>query len=73
MKNQPKAQSLFFLSLLALAAATTARAANRVVQVGDAIQDSVAASASGDVVIVRGGTFPEQAITISQPIRLARE
>jgi hypothetical protein len=72
MKNQPKAQPLLLLSLLALAA-TTARAANRVVQVGDAIQDSVAASASGDVVIVRGGTFPEQAITISQPIRMARE
>ena len=74
MKNQPKAHSLLlFLSLLALAAGGTASAANRVVQVGDAIQDSVAASASGDVVIVRGGTFPEQAITISQPIRMARE
>ena len=47
--------------------------ANRVVQVGDAIQTSVGASSSGDVVIVRGGTFPEQSVTITKPIRLVRE
>ena len=47
--------------------------ANRVVQVGDAIQTSVGASSSGDVVIVRGGTFPEQSVTITNPIRLVRE
>ena len=27
----------------------------------------------GDVVIVRGGTFPEQSVTITKPIRLVRE
>ena len=61
------------LSTLLAFAATTASAVNRVVQVGATIQDSVAASASGDVVIVRGGTFAEQVITISQPIRMVRE
>lgn len=48
-------------------------AANHVVQVGDKIQDKVSGASSGDVVIVRGGTFPEQAVTITQPMRLVRE
>lgn len=47
--------------------------ANYVVQVGEKIQDKVAGASSGDAVIIRGGTFPEQAVTITQPMRLVRE
>ena len=47
--------------------------ANHVVQVGEKIQDKVAVAASGDVVIIRGGTFPEQDVNVTQPIRLVRE
>ena len=47
--------------------------ANHVVQVGEKIQDKVAGAASGDVVIIRGGTFPEQDVNVTQPIRLVRE
>ena len=44
--------------------------ANYVVQVGEKIQIKSGAS-SGDAVIIRG-TFPEQAVTITQPMRLVR-
>ena len=47
--------------------------ANHVVQVGEKIQSKVAGASSGDAVIVRGGTFPEQDVTITQPMRLVRE
>jgi hypothetical protein len=47
--------------------------ANYVVQVGEKIQDKVAGASSGDAVIIRGGTFPEQGVTITQPMRLVRE
>ena len=46
--------------------------ANHVVQVGEKIQDKVVGAASGDVVIIRGGTFPEQDVNVTQPIRLVR-
>jgi hypothetical protein len=61
------------ISIIWLALAVTVGAATYVVQVGEDIQTQVASAASGDVVLVRGGTFPNQTITISQPIRLARE
>ena len=68
--NSKVLYSLFLFPILTLSVAS---GANRVVQVGDAIQTSVGASSSGDVVIVRGGTFPEQSVTITKPIRLVRE
>ena len=69
MKKKAFFQLLFFFHLISF----FVLGANRVVQVGDAIQTSVGASSSGDVVIVRGGTFPEQSVTITNPIRLVRE
>jgi hypothetical protein len=48
-------------------------AANYVVELGENIQTQVANAQSGDVVIVRGGEYRDQNITISDPIRLVRE
>ena len=48
-------------------------AANYVVELGEDIQTQVANAQSGDVVIVRGGEYRDQNITISDPIRLVRE
>ena len=40
---------------------------------GENIQDKVSGASAGDVVIIRGGTYPDQNVTMSQPIRLVRE
>ena len=46
---------------------------NHIVQLGQSIQDKVALADTGDVVIIRGGTYPEQDINGSKAIRLVRE
>ena len=43
------------------------------VQLGENIQTKVSIAQTGDVVIIRGGTYPEQTISGSNAIRLVRE
>ena len=46
---------------------------NHVVELGQDIQTKVALANSGDVVIVRGGEYQSQTITVGKTIRLVRE
>jgi hypothetical protein len=70
MKTKRFLLPVIFLSILLVCQLS---AANYVVELGENIQTQVANAQSGDVVIVRGGEYRDQNITISDPIRLVRE
>ena len=61
------------IPLILLCCAAHLYGVNHVVQLGQSIQDKVALADTGDVVIIRGGTYPEQDINGSKAIRLVRE
>lgn len=48
-------------------------AAQHVVYPGENIQDKVSIAATGDTVIISGGSYPDQSITMTKAIRLVRE
>ena len=78
MKNSPSliylVRTIIILALLLPIFSVSLPGANLVVQVGEQIQDKVAAASAGDVVIIRGGTHVNQTnITIDKAIRLVRE
>ena len=69
-----KAKATILTILLGFAlAGPSLRAANYVVEPGQDIQPAVDQAQAGDVVIIRGGTYLNQTVTVTKPIRLVRE
>jgi hypothetical protein len=69
-----KAKATILTILLGFAlAGSSMRAANYVVEPGQDIQPAVDQAKAGDVVIIRGGTYLNQTVTVTKPIRLVRE